>query len=267
MFVDTCVSRRQFYGSETAQYAYLAILKHIALSGDSSQDLMKTFERSSREDIGCVFSGVIRLWLDCIGVQIQNDDASRDGNLSDPLSGTVFAGAGDLPQIPIDQSFYDREQSSLANKIVDADGPLYNVIKFTAKAAEQKTAVRQGMLDAGCLALVLTAFANSDFRLSSLVSVPGQQGKGKISKSGRGEVSDVIPSTGLSLAAINTEASALSVLIRSAKFTKPWRGQRLETRLSLCSSLVDALLGKDELLDGEYEITHALFRNIVAADH
>jgi hypothetical protein len=147
------------------------------------------------------------------------------------------------------------------------DGPLYNLIKFTMKAAEQNISVRLGLLDAGSLALVLTAFANADFRLSSLVSIPKQEGKQKGVKSGRREVPDAEVSPHPSLVAINAEASALSVLIRNAKFTERWRGQRLDTRLSLCSALVDSLLRKEgvTVLDDGYEVTTALFRNIVTA--
>jgi len=66
-----------------------------------------------------------------------------------------------------------------------------------------------GMLGAGSLALVLTAFANADFRSSSLISAPGKEGKGKGAKSARREVLDETVLPHLSLTAINAEASAL----------------------------------------------------------
>jgi hypothetical protein len=244
------------------------MLKHIVLTGESAQHLIDIIALGSREDTKHLFSGVIRLWLDCMSVQIQSEDDSRAGNLGDTLSSRLSEGfAGELPPIGIDQTLYDREKSSLAKRMADVDGPLYNVLKFAAKAAEQRPSVRLGMIDAGSLALVLTAFANADFRLPSLIGAPGPEGRIKGGKSVCRDVSDGTALPNPSSAAVNAEASALSVLIRSAKFTKPWRGQRLDTRLSLCSSLVDSLLGKDDVLDDGYEVTRALFRNIVSADH
>jgi hypothetical protein len=119
------------------------------------------------------------------------------------------------------------------------------------------------MLDASSLAIALTAFAHPTLRLSSLIGVPGKE-KVKGGRLAHRKVSDTADAQRLSIAAINAEASILSVLIRKPKFVKPWRGYRLETRLSLCSSLIDSLLGQE--LDDEYGVTHALFRSIVAAD-
>jgi hypothetical protein len=239
------------------------MLRNIVLSGDSALDLMNVLARGSREDTDNVFSGVIRLWLDCINMQVQSDDKYRMGYTNVIIGHHSDGVTGELPPIEIDGSLYDTEKNRLGLKMVDTDSALHNIIKFTTKAAEQTTSVRLGLLDAGSLALVLTAFANADFRLSSLTSAPGKEGKGKGAKSGRNVISDEKAPPRLSSTAINAEASALSVLIHTAKFIKPWRGQRLDTRLSLCSSLVDGLLGKDEVLDDEHEVTRALFRNIV----
>jgi len=86
----------------------------------------------------------------------------------------------------------------------------------------------------------------------------------KKAKPGRREVIDEAPR--LSSMAINAEASTLLVLMHNPEFVAPWRGQRLNLRLSLCSSLVDSLLGADDVLDNEYEITRALFKQLLTAN-
>jgi hypothetical protein len=240
------------------------MLKHIVLSGSSALHLMNVLARGSRDDTGDAFSGVILLWLDCISMQIQKHDESR-GTHFDMMTFTGLTRSSELPPIRADKSLFDREKEHLVLQIVDNDGPLLKIIKFTTMAAEQNTFIRLGMLDAGSLALVLTAFANADFRLPNLLNVLRKDGKGKKGKLGRREVLDEPTPLRLSTTAINAEASALSVLIHTAKFVKPWRGERLDTRLSLSSSLVDSLLGKDRVLDNEYEVTRALFREIVNA--
>ena len=49
-------------------------------------------------------------------------------------------------------------------------GPLLRITKFTPMAAERNASTHLGMLDAGSL-LVLTVFANADFRLPNLLNV------------------------------------------------------------------------------------------------
>jgi hypothetical protein len=241
------------------------MLKHIILSGDSAQHLMNVLARGSREDTDYVFSGVIRLWLDCISMQLWREKSSSAGT-PDTLAGVVNPGLlGSLPPIPaeqIEQSLYDREKISLGRKIAGIDIALYNIIKFATRVAEQGTSVRLGMLDAGSLVLIFTAFAHAEFNMSSLMGVAREKGKG--GKSDRTEFADDdddLPH--LSLNAIINEASILSGLIHTSKFVQPWRGERLDTRLSLCSSLVDSLLGKDEEVDPEHGVMHVIFRKIV----
>jgi len=242
------------------------MLKHIVVSGDSALHLINVLAQGSREDTGYVFSGVICLWLDFVSMQLWSDAACRAGRY-DMMSGSVFPGPGDavVPNL-IDLSLYHHEKNLLGMKMAGIDSALHNIIKFTTKVAEQNASVRLGMLDAGSLALVLTAFANADFRLSSLIGTPGKEGNGKGVTSG-GDISDKTAPSSISLSAINAEASALAISIHTAKFTKPWRGERLNIRLSLCSSLVDSLLGKDRALDNEYEMTRALFKQIVNANN
>jgi len=199
-------------------------------------------------------------------MQAQNDDNIHPGIQNDTMSlAGHFHFTGEVPRLPSNQSFYDRQKTGLLLRMMNADNALFNIIKFTTKAAEQNPSVRLGMLDAGSLALVLTAFANVDFKLSSLTSIPVKEERGKGGKLARGNVSDTEFTPRISPASINAEASTLSVLIHTNKFIKPWRGRQLETRLSLCSSLVDSLMGEEVVLDTEYSVTRALFRSIVTA--
>ncbi|KIM71280.1 hypothetical protein PILCRDRAFT_757859 [Piloderma croceum F 1598] len=261
-------AKREFYGSTTVEFAYLAILKHLALSGDSAQHLMDALARGSREDTEDIFSAVIRLWLECVSTQIETSEKLRAANQIGFMS--IFEGhysPGMPPPIPSGLSLHDREKQKLLLKMAEVDSVLFNIIKFITKAAMQNSTVRLGMLDAGSLAIVLTAFADPvAFTLSSLTGNLGKEGKGKGGSSTHRKVSDIADAQRLFSAAISAEASTLSVLIRKPQFIKPWRGHRLETRLSLCSSLIDSLLGGQELDDVEYGVTRALFRNIVAAD-
>jgi hypothetical protein len=224
---------------------------------------MDALARGSREDTEYIFSGVIHLWLECVSTQIETSEKFRTADQMGPMS--YSQNYSPLPPpIPSDLSFHDREKKKLLLKMIEVDSVLFNIIKFITKAAEQNSTVRLGMLDAGSLAIVLTAFADSPFKLSSLTGNLRKEGKGKGGSLTLGKVSDTADAQRLSSAAINAEASTLSVLIRNPQFVKPWRGHRLETRLSLCSSLIDSLLGQE--LDDEYGVTRALFKNIVAAD-
>jgi hypothetical protein len=238
------------------------MLKHIVLSGDSALHLINVLAQVSQEDIRYVFSGVIRLWLDALSIQFQKPSSSGSSfsNRFDPGI------SGELPPIDIDPSFYDRQKMDLFKKMAGLDSALYGIIKFTTKAAEQNTSIRLGMLEAGSLALVLAAFSNTDFKLSSLVGIPGTEGKRKDAKSAGRKVSDAASPPLLSSSTINAEASTLSILIHTAKFVQRWGSQEFNTRLFLCSSLVDSLLGNEGVLDDEYCVTRALFQNIVAAN-
>jgi hypothetical protein len=232
-------------------------MKHMASSGDSALHLMGALARGSREDTEYIFSGFIRLWLEFVNIQIQTAEDFRQLTIED---------GSPLPakEVSSEASFYGRESNKLFLKMMDVDNALFNIIQFITKTAKQNSTVRLGMLYAGSLAIVLTAFAHPTFRLSNLTGVPGKEGKGKGGRLTHGKVSDTADAQRLSSAAINAEASTLSVLVRKPQFVKSWRGHRLETRLSLCSSLIDSLLGQE--LGDEYGVTRALFKNIVAAD-
>jgi hypothetical protein len=241
--------------------AFLALLKHIVLSGGTAQHLLNVLAEGSHEDTVRVFSGVIHLWLEYIGLQIKNDAAARQAKFS--LVSEGQSRFEDLPPVAeaiVKKTFYGEAKRSFYEKILDVDTALYNIIQFAAKAAKQNRTTRLGMLDAGCLVLVLTAFANHDFKLAGLVSMPGE-GRAEEAKMGRGKAIDSTASCPfrLSVAAINAGASTLLVVMRYNTFREFLGEHRFNTRLSLCSSLVDSMIGED----GGSRETRALFTQIV----
>jgi len=225
---------------------------------------MDALARGSREDTNYIFSGVIRLWLECVTTQIETSEKFHTAPQVGLVSSSEILAVVVPPPISSGLSLHDREKKKLLLKMAEVDSVLFNIIKFITKAAEQNSTVRLGMLDAGSLVIVLTAFADPAFKLSSLTGNLKKEVKGKSGSLTHGKVSDMADAQRLSSAAINAEASTLSVLMRKPQFVRPWRGHRLETRLSLCSSLIDSLLGQE--FNDEYGVTRALFRNIVAAD-
>jgi hypothetical protein len=250
-----------FYDSEIIDFAFLVIFKQIVSNG--AEHLVNMLARGSRESTVRVFSGIIHLWLEHIGMQIK--DEMTDQSLP-PMTSTLYVPYVPTPmqRVPVkavDKTFCSREKDAVMMKIMNSDTSLYHMLRFTTETAKQNATVRLGMLGAGSLALALTAFANADFKLSSLDTVSGEPPQGP--KLEIGNSVNVLP---LSLAAINAEASTLSFFIHSPKFRKSWHGQRLETRLSLCSSLVFALLGRDEPPDEGYEVTRALFRKMFVVE-
>jgi len=251
------------------QVSTLAILKHIVLSGGTAQHLMNVIAECSHEDTVRVFSGVLRLWLECIGLQIKNDAIARAERQSSAsvVSEEKFHSMN-VPvfeNVMVDQTFYDKAKGELWDKIVDVDAALIHVIQFATRAAKQNTTMRLAMLEAGSLVLALAAFANHDFKLAGLVSVPGKEEQAKRVKSGRRQNADATASCPLPLpvTAMNAGASTLLVAMRYAPFREFWGAQRFDTRLSLCSSLVDSLLGEDGDQGGSRE-TRALFKEIVS---
>jgi len=260
--IEACVdivefTRFRFYDSEVIKLAFLAMLKHIVLSGDSARHLLNALAESSYEDAVYIFSGVLRLWLECVGMQVQRN-LTPESEFSNFLGGRPCSV---VPQVEQEQTSYDREKDRFMRKIVDVDNALLNFIKFATETANESATTRSGLLDAGGLALVLFAFVNPDFKLSGLIdnSATTKREAGP----GHREASLYQP---LSLSAINAEASTLSVLIRSSKFRRTWQGRRFQTRLAHCSSLVYNLLGEDGRTDDRQAVMCALFREIVATD-
>jgi hypothetical protein len=246
-------SSHQFYDSEIVDLGFLTILKQIAVGGDGVHHLISILARGPHDDTVRIFSGIIRLWLEYIDVQVKNDVESRaHRQCVSFIPNEQLLMAPNVEQV-VHQNFCSSEKSRLFNQMVNHDTALNNVIKFAAETAKRNATVRLGMLDAGSLVFALTAFANADFRLSGLTNASRMDGKAKGAKQVRRENLGTETLPPYSSAAINAEASALSVFIHTDKFNKSWQGQQLDARLSLCSSLVYSLLGRDEMIDEGYE--------------
>ena len=245
----------QFYDAEVVDLALLVTLKQIV--SNKAEPLISVLANSSHESTVHLFSGLIRLWLECIGLQINSelDSCININNSFDYMT---------VPQVEtVHKSFSNQEREAFMVQTMNTDTALYHMLRFTTETAKQNDTVRLDVLDGGSLVLVLMAFANIEFRLSGLVSVPRKEGVPK--GTNRTNV-DAEASEPISLAAINAEAAALSIFIHSPKFNDSWQGKRLSTRLSLCSSLVNSLFGRDNVADEGYEVTRALFRKIVTVD-
>jgi len=81
-------SRCQFYDSEIVDLAFLAMLKQILLTGSSAVPLVDAIAQISHQDIIVIFSGVLRLWLECIQIQVQTQLAFCSGSHIGFLSNT-----------------------------------------------------------------------------------------------------------------------------------------------------------------------------------
>jgi hypothetical protein len=242
--------------------AFLVMLKQIV--SNRADLLIGVLANGSHESTVRIFSGLVRLWLECIGMQINNERANDPTTF---LSNNHELATASIPKVEaVHKTFCSQEKEAFMMKMVNADTALYHMLRFATETAKQNETVRLGMLDGGSLALVLIAFANVDFRLSRLVVAPRKERMPKGTKSRPKSNVDTKALPPISLAAINAEASALSFFIHSAKFNESWQGQRLGTRLSLCSSLVYSLLGGDKVTDEGYEVTRALFMKIVTID-
>jgi len=247
-------TRSEFYDSEIVELAFLTILKHILESGRHARYLIKAIEKCSYKDIVYIFSGTIRLWLECV--------ATHTLRHTTPLNNIRGITEVEIP-IHVDDCFHDREKSRLFEKATGADAALNNIIKFATKAAHCSTTIRRGMLDAGSLSLVIVAFFSADFQLPGLVDVSRKKRKKTEGQSERGanlgSVYSPIPSD-----VIRAEAVTLTALIHTPIFRQTWAAEAFNTRRYLCSLLVDGLLGRRGEMDERYAWTNALFRKILA---
>jgi hypothetical protein len=230
------------------------MLKHIVLSGDSARHLINVLAETSYEEVVYIFSAILRLWLECVSIQVQPGFLPE----SELISSKIFGGTAVMPQSKREKTSYDHEQDHFIGKIADVDSALFNLIKFATEATNESPTMRRGILDAGGLAFVLFAFVSPDFKLPGLVDGLARQ---------RGGVPDNRESSQyqpLSMDAINSEASTLSVLIRSSKFRQTWQSRRFKTRLALCSSLVYSMLEEDGGMDDRHTVARLIFREIIA---
>lgn len=255
-------ARPQFYDAETVKWAFLAALKHITAHGESARHLIRLLARSFHDDIVYLLSGVLRLWLECVSHQVQ--ESLRSASRAAECFGRGRFDAGfDAEQpitVEVDKSAYDRERERLLRKVVGLEAAAHNILKFATQLASESAAMRVGLLEAGSLVLVLATFANEEFTMPSLLYLT-KLGKRKTMVAHLQPTPAPVP-----LSVINAEASTLSLLIYQPAFRAGWESQRLQTRLSLCAILVDALfVDGPRGSDGCYEISRALCRKITDA--
>lgn len=250
-------TRSEFYDSEIVELAFLTILKHVLESGHHARYLIKSIEKCPREGIVCIFAGTIRLWLECVAMQIRDDTLRHAAPLNN-IRGTRTE--VELP-IHVDESFYDREKSRLFEKTANTDAALYNIVKFATKSAYCSTTIRCGMLDAGALSLVIVAFINTDFQLPAFIDVSRKRRR----KTGQSERSENPGSRTSPIPedVIRAEAATLTALIHTPTFRQAWRDEEFNIRRYLCSLLVDGLLGRRGEINDRYAWTNALFRKIL----
>jgi hypothetical protein len=236
-------------------------------SGNTAQHLMNVLAECSHDDTVRIFAGILRLWLECIAVQIENDAIARDLDVKDysGLGKEQFVEVESYGEILIQQCFYNQSKANLWDKIVDVEAAFIRVVQFATRAAQQGNIIRLAMLDAGILVLVLAAFANSHFKLTGLVNMLTQEEKMKVKATKSGRDTNIDPASAplpLPVVTMNAGASTLLVLMRFPTFRQFWGEHRFNTRLSLCGLLVDSLFG-DDGNDGGSRETRNLFKEIV----
>lgn len=252
--------RPEFYDDQIVGLAFLGLLKHTVASADHAHSLIDVVAGGSPEDVRRVFSGLVRLWFECIALHMQSEE---DAAASVALDSAEASSNGIVPSALVERTVLDREKGRFFKKIYGVDSALFAVIKFTTECASASSTARKAILDAGTLALVLSAFVNRSYKLSSLHDAFGHTGKRRGAKSPRRDTTDVRPTLESPLASINAEASTLSVLIRTPKFQENWKASRFAHRVALCAALVDGVFGGDAGRDNQYAVTRALFGKIV----
>jgi hypothetical protein len=242
------------------------MLKHIVFDGDSTGHLISALAACPLKDSVYICSGVIRLWLECIEMQIQNQ-LLYGGSSHDKIP---YAKTHELrlalttDPINTDRHFYDREKTHLFERVSNVDAALYKIIFFCTEAAKTTTIIRRALLDAGALSLVIVAFITSDFLPSTLMDLGGKR------KHRETQSAHIAAAHGhyyepfhIPLEVIHTEALTLSLLMHNATFRKSWSDKHFRMRKRLSSSLVDALLGDLGVANDGYASTRALFQKIV----
>ena len=114
------------------------MLKHILASGDHARHLIKPIAHCCHDDIVHIFSGTLRLWLDCITKQV-GADSMYDAGKHAADWGTrpgIFNEA--LLPIDADDSLYDREKSRLFHVASHRDAALYSMLKFSRVVARHQ---------------------------------------------------------------------------------------------------------------------------------
>jgi hypothetical protein len=167
VLVESHIYYCAFYDAEVVDLVFLATLKQI-----KAEPFISVLANNSHESTARVFSGLIRLWLQCTGLQI--NDVNTQTMAHSHLEYVT------VPQVEtVHKPFCNQEREALMVQIMNNHISLYHMLRFATET------VRLGALDRGSLALVLAAFANIEFRLSGLISVPRTEGIPKGTQSGR----------------------------------------------------------------------------------
>ncbi|KZP21539.1 hypothetical protein FIBSPDRAFT_860488 [Athelia psychrophila] len=240
----------QFYDREIVQVASLAILKHILVSGDAARHLIAIVARCNPHRIALIVSNIVRLLAEHF------TSPTRD-IISDVIS---YRGSRGTVAVRIDDaSFFGREKELLFEKVMNTGPALLNVLKFATHLACRGLAVRQAMMDAGALALVLLVYSNQDFQARTLLVYAKRRGYNS-----RGEV-EAIP-----LDIINGEAATLASLVSVYGFRENWSGQAYRARRAACAQFLKVLFGaigeqgKLGELGERYRWMRAMYQKIVA---
>jgi hypothetical protein len=133
-----------------------------------------------------------------------------------------------VPELDVIQkTFYSHQKEAVMLKIMNLNIALYHMLRFVMETANQNATVHLGMLS---LVSALIMFANANFRLLSLIIIPGMEGTPQGANPGiSSNVMDAKALPLISLVVINAEASTLSFFMHSPKFKKSWHGQWLGT--------------------------------------
>lgn len=249
--------------------AFLCMLKHILWSGTSATNLLMSISQEPHEDIVHIFSGIVRLWLECATARLKSELEPTDwytGSQSGPWRAATVA---PLVSIDTDDTFFDREKNRIVQKVSNVDSALHNILDFCTHASHQSKVLRRGMLDAGVLSLVLSAFVTADFQISSLTDVFYGSDYGKRrekTKSGHARNSSpehFFPEP-IPLDKVQDEASTLTVLVHRPNFIQNWEIRQFHTRRHICFSLIEGLFAESESLDAKYIWSRALFTKITS---
>lgn len=232
-------------------------MKQILTTGHAARHLIRAIAPARHNHIVHIFTTITRLWLDCVIGGVQSDVEARDKAYIQAYGNLKTHAAGTQASLDFDDTFYDRERTKLFAKVFNVESALTNVLKFFVKAAHESEPIRRGMIEAGALSIVLSAFVSADFLCHNLVS-PGM-GTRKAALSNLGTVSPI------PVEQINQEASTLTILIQKPTFRQSWDRHQLDARRKLCAVLVTVLLRSHEELDSKHLWTLALLKKITAS--
>ncbi|KAF7964770.1 hypothetical protein HWV62_3136 [Athelia sp. TMB] len=216
-------------------------------------------------------------------------DSDRKAMLLESCQSLLETGVVPVVSESNQRSLLDREKAAFFQKVHGLDSALFSVITFTANCAASmgNASTRQAIVDAGVLALVLTAFVCADYKLGTLIEPMRQAEASKARPSGNNnQDASVIPTptpasinaeaSTLSVldasviptptpASINAEASTLSVLVHNPSFQRNWQKSKFTQRINVCAGLVTSLFPATET-GGQDAVTRGLFARIVDRD-